>query len=102
MAVVELTMNTTSRDTSEASPATRRRYLAPTSGGPTWYRLWSSAELYLERVDAADASARGSTYETLAASTVHVVAIRRGEFSLSAASGSVAVEVTALSRVGAG
>lgn len=102
MAAVQLTMNTTSRDTSESTPSTRRRYVAPTSGAPTWYRIYSAAELYLERVDASDASSRGSAYETLPAGVVHVVAIRRGEFALSCGSASTAVEVTPLSRVGEG
>jgi hypothetical protein len=102
MAAVQLTMNTPTRDTSESTPSTRRRYLAPTSGAPTWYRIFSAAELYLERADVADASARGSAYETLPAGVVHVVAIRRGEFGLSCGSASTAVEVTALSRIGDG
>lgn len=102
MAAVTLSMNTPVRDTAESSINTRRRFVVPTTGGATWFRIFSTAELYLERVDAADATSRGSTYETLAANTVHTVAIRRGEFAISAGTASAVVEVTALSRVGPG
>ena len=99
MAEVQLEMNTTSRNTSEGTANKRRRYLTPTTGAPTWYRVYSASELYLERADVADGSDRGSAYETLPAGVERVVAIRRGEFALSCAGTSAAVEVTPLSRI---
>lgn len=101
MAAVQLSMSTTSRDTSEAVANTRRRYVVPTTGAPVWYRIFCASDLYLERVDAADASSRGSAYETLTGGIERIVAIRRGEFALSCSASSAAVEVTPLSRVGA-
>jgi hypothetical protein len=102
VAAVTLTMNSTSLDTSEGTVNKRRRYVAPTGAAPVWYRIFCASDLYLERGDHADAGDRGAAYETLPGGTQHVVAIRRGEFALSCAATSAAVQVTPLSRVGPG
>ena len=99
MAACQLTINAPKRETLPSTIGNRRKFIAPTSGTPVWYRIRSTAELYLERIDADDDTAKGTDYETIAAATERIVAIRRGEFCLSSGSASAVVEVTAMSRL---
>lgn len=103
MAAAQTVINDTIRDTAETSTAKRRRVLAPTGyRGTVWYKIFSTADCYLERVDAADAGDRGTGYETLLANQQHVIAIRRGEFAISNSSASQVIEITAMTRLGPG
>lgn len=103
MAAAQTVVNVPIRNTMESTAQRVRRVLAPTGvHGCRWYRIWSTAELYLERSDAVDAAVRGSSYETLTAGTVHTVRIARGEFGISAASPSAVVEITAMTSEGPG
>jgi hypothetical protein len=92
MAAVTLTYNTPVIDTSEASEV-RRRVNLP---GPCILRIYcADSAVYLELVDAADASARGAVYETYPAGGVWSIHITRGEIALSAATSASDVELTA-------
>jgi len=102
MAAKQLVINVPSIDTSESTANKVRRYLAPTTGAPKWYRLFCASDLYLELGDVTDAASLGSAYETLKGGVEHVRAIRRGEFGLACAATSASVEVTAMSSVGPG
>lgn len=72
---------------------TRTRYTVP--GNTVFVRIYSASDLFLELVDAADGSAAGTIGETIPAGAVVVRRIARGEFALSAVSGTPSAQVTA-------
>jgi hypothetical protein len=91
MATVPLTLGT---PTVTTLATTRTRYT--TAYSPVDVRIYSpSIALLLELVDAADGSAAGTVGETIPAGAVVIRRISRGEFALSAASGTPSVQVTA-------
>lgn len=94
MAAVTLSLNDPTDDTLPASAGDRRRVLMPSQG--TWLRVRSAAEIYVERIDAADGSAAGTPHRTIPPGADVDVYIGRGECAVSGQSNSQVVTLTAV------
>lgn len=88
MATAQLALNVEQDVTLPSTAGLRRRVQMPPRLSSLNVELRSTAAIDLEIIDAADESdSSGGTPTTLAANTDHLIAMPRGEFSLSGASG---------------
>lgn len=101
MAAVTLSYLTPVRDTSESTANKRRRVVMPGNYSHLWLRVHQpDHDCYVELVDAADGSDRGTAYETIPAGSQRWVHVPRGECAVSCAGTSAAVELTAVAAEG--
>jgi hypothetical protein len=101
MAAVTLSYLTPAVDTSEGTADKRRRVVMPANYSHLWLRVYQpDSACYVELVDAADGSDRGTAYETVPAGTQRWIYIGRGECAVSCAGTSEPIELTAVSADG--